>query len=89
MTTTVVAMSTPATGQPDADGTLVARIVAGDDRALGLVYDRYGSLVYGLARRVTSSCDIYPLVDVVVIPVSVHFPFEKDHHPIRRIAFAE
>jgi len=48
-------MSTPATGQPDADGTLVARIVAGDDRALGLVYDRYGSLVYGLARRVTSS----------------------------------
>jgi len=55
MTTTVVAMSTPATGQPDADSTLVARIVAGDDRALGLVYDRYGSLVYGLARRVTSS----------------------------------
>jgi len=48
-------MSTPATGQPDADGTLVDRIVAGDDRALGLVYDRYGSLVYGLARRVTSS----------------------------------
>jgi len=48
-------MSTPATGQPDADSTLVARIVAGDDRALGLVYDRYGSLVYGLARRVTSS----------------------------------
>ena len=55
MTTTVVAMSTPATGQPDADGMLVARILAGDDRALGLVYDRYGSLVYGLARRVTSS----------------------------------
>ena len=55
MTSTVVAMSTPATGQPDADGTLVARIVAGDDRALGLVYDRYGSLMYGLARRVTSS----------------------------------
>ena len=55
MTTTVVAMSTPATGQPDADSTLVGRIVAGDDRALGLVYDRYGSLVYGLARRVTSS----------------------------------
>jgi RNA polymerase sigma-70 factor (ECF subfamily) len=55
MTTTVVAMSTPATGQPDADGTLVVRILAGDDRALGLVYDRYGSLVYGLARRVTSS----------------------------------
>ena len=55
MTTTVVAMSPPGTRLPDADGSLVARIVAGDDRALGHVYDRYGSLVYGLARRVTSS----------------------------------
>ena len=55
MTTTVVAMSTPGTAQPDGDGLLVARIVAGDDQALGHVYDRYGSLVYGLARRVTGS----------------------------------
>jgi RNA polymerase sigma factor (sigma-70 family) len=55
MTATVVAMSTPDTMRPDSDGTLVARIVAGDDRALGHVYDRYGGLVYGLARRVSSS----------------------------------
>ena len=55
MTTTVAAMSTPGTRSPEADGSLVARIVAGDDSALGHVYDRYGSLVYGLARRVTSS----------------------------------
>jgi len=55
MPTTVAVMSTPATGQPEDDGRLVARIVAGDDHALGLVYDRYGSLVYGLSRRVTSS----------------------------------
>jgi RNA polymerase sigma-70 factor (ECF subfamily) len=48
-------MSTPGTTRPDGDGTLVARIVAGDDQALGHVYDRYGSLVYGLARRVTNS----------------------------------
>jgi RNA polymerase sigma-70 factor, ECF subfamily len=48
-------MSTPGTQWPDADHSLVARIVAGDDQALGHVYDRYGSLVYGLARRVTNS----------------------------------
>jgi RNA polymerase sigma-70 factor (ECF subfamily) len=55
MTATVVGMSTPGTTRPDGDGTLVARIVAGDDQALGHLYDRYGSLVYGLARRVTNS----------------------------------
>jgi RNA polymerase sigma-70 factor (ECF subfamily) len=32
---------------------LVARMVAGDDSALGRVYDRYGGFVYALARRVT------------------------------------
>lgn len=35
------------------DATLLARIRAGDDRALGIVYDRHAALVYGLARRVT------------------------------------
>jgi RNA polymerase sigma-70 factor (ECF subfamily) len=48
-------MSTPDTRQTEADGGLVERIVAGDDGALGHVYDRHGSLVYGLARRVTGS----------------------------------
>jgi RNA polymerase sigma-70 factor, ECF subfamily len=38
---------------PQPDGTLLARIRAGDQRALGLVYDRHAGLVYGLARRVT------------------------------------
>ena len=55
MATTVAAMSTPDTRLPEADGSLIDRIVAGDDGALGHVYDRYGSLVYGLARRVTNS----------------------------------
>jgi RNA polymerase sigma-70 factor (ECF subfamily) len=35
------------------DATLLARIVAGDDRALATVYDLHADLVYGLARRVT------------------------------------
>jgi len=39
---------------PD-DAALVARVVAGDETALGRVFDRYGSLVFGLAQRVTRS----------------------------------
>jgi|SRR5579875_296468 len=35
------------------DDVLLARIVAGDDRALAAVYDRHADLVFGLARRVT------------------------------------
>lgn len=37
----------------DRDALLVERIRAGDDRALGAVYDQHAGLVYGLARRVT------------------------------------
>jgi len=37
------------------DGLLMARLVAGDDSALAVVYDRYGGFVFGLARRVTGS----------------------------------
>jgi RNA polymerase sigma-70 factor (ECF subfamily) len=39
----------------DADGLLVARIAAGDDEALAEAYDRFGPLVYGVARRVTGN----------------------------------
>ncbi len=35
------------------DAVLLARIQAGDDLALGVVYDLHAGLVYGLARRVT------------------------------------
>jgi RNA polymerase sigma-70 factor (ECF subfamily) len=70
MTATVVMMSTPGTLRPDADQSLVARIVAGDDRALGHVYDRYGSLVYGLARRVTNSS---PAAEEITQEVFVQF----------------
>ncbi len=39
----------------DAEELLVARLVAGDESALGEITQRYGALVYGLARRVTLS----------------------------------
>jgi RNA polymerase sigma-70 factor (ECF subfamily) len=39
----------------DPDAGIAARIAAGDDMALGLLYERYGPLVYGLARKVTGS----------------------------------
>lgn len=35
------------------DAPLLARILAGDDRALGEVYDRHAAIVFGVARRVT------------------------------------
>ncbi len=39
----------------DDDHRLVARVRAGDEQALARVYDRYSSLVFGLARKVTGS----------------------------------
>ena len=50
----VVRRSVPAVeaGTPP-DAVLLARIRAGDQRALGMVYDQHAGLVYGLARRVT------------------------------------
>ena len=44
---------TPVTaGRPD-DAVLLARIEAGDDRALAAIYRQHADLVFGLARRVT------------------------------------
>ena len=37
----------------DSDEVLRARLIAGDERALGVVYDRHAPMVFGLARRVT------------------------------------
>lgn len=37
------------------DAELLARLLAGDDSALAVVYDQYGGLVFGLARRVTGN----------------------------------
>jgi RNA polymerase sigma-70 factor (ECF subfamily) len=38
---------------PGPDAVLLARIRAGDEVALGVLYDQHAGLVYGLARRVT------------------------------------
>jgi RNA polymerase sigma-70 factor (ECF subfamily) len=38
---------------PQPESTLLARIRAGDERALAAVYDQHAGLVYGVARRVT------------------------------------
>ena len=41
--------------EPTADSELVARLAHGDEAALAELYDRYSSVAYGLALRVTSS----------------------------------
>lgn len=59
MRATVRTMMTDAVGaaplQAPDESRLVARLIAGDDLALGQIYDRYSSLVFGLARRITGS----------------------------------
>jgi RNA polymerase sigma-70 factor, ECF subfamily len=42
----------PEDASRDADATLVRRILSGDDAALGVLYDRYGGLVYSVAFRI-------------------------------------
>jgi RNA polymerase sigma factor (sigma-70 family) len=55
MTMTIVRPVNTVSPAGPTDGSLVARIAVGDDRALTTVYERYSPLVYGLARRVTAS----------------------------------
>src|SRR5438094_1934974 len=37
---------------PAADGELVARAAAGDERAIGQLYDRYGAVLFAVAYRI-------------------------------------
>jgi RNA polymerase sigma-70 factor, ECF subfamily len=55
MTMTIVRPVNTVSSTGPSDVSLIARIAVGDDRALGMVYERYSPLVYGLARRVTAS----------------------------------
>ena len=45
----------PTTADPVAPSTLVARMAAGDDRALGELYDVYGHVAYALAVAISGS----------------------------------
>ncbi|HET6794525.1 MAG TPA: sigma-70 family RNA polymerase sigma factor [Acidimicrobiales bacterium] len=40
------------------DGLLAARMAAGDEEALAEAFERFGALVYGLARRVTGDSSV-------------------------------
>jgi RNA polymerase sigma-70 factor (ECF subfamily) len=53
----------------DTDDVLRARMIAGDERALAVVYDRHAPMVFGLARRVTGNDQ---LADDVVQEVFSH-----------------
>jgi len=54
LTATVQRRSVPGVGQVGPqDAVLVARLQAGDDLALAVVYELHAPVVYGLARRVT------------------------------------
>lgn len=46
-------VAVPPQAQGAGDAVLLARLAAGDERALGMVYDQHVDMVYGLARRVT------------------------------------
>jgi RNA polymerase sigma-70 factor (ECF subfamily) len=60
---------------------LLARVAAGDDRALAIVYDRHAAMVFGLARRVTHDDQI---ADDVVQEVFSHFWRRPDRVDLSR-----
>jgi RNA polymerase sigma-70 factor, ECF subfamily len=60
------------------DGMLVARLIAGDDSALGTIYDRFGSMIYGLARSVSHDEQIAREVTQDVLTHVWEFPGRVD-----------
>lgn len=50
--TGVVNMPQPRTGDDASDASLLARVQAGDERAMASLYDRYSRVVYSVALRV-------------------------------------
>jgi RNA polymerase sigma-70 factor (ECF subfamily) len=60
------------------DELLVPRLCAGDDRALGIAYDRHADVVFGIARRVTSNDDLAREVTQEVFVHLWRFPDRVD-----------
>lgn len=60
------------------DELLVPRLRAGDDRALGIAYDRHGDVVFGIARRVTANEDLAREVTQEVFVHLWRFPDRVD-----------
>jgi RNA polymerase sigma-70 factor (ECF subfamily) len=54
------------------EASLVERIVAGDDRALATVYDRYGGTVYSLAARMVGRANAVDICQEVFVALWDH-----------------
>lgn len=68
------------------DAQLVARIAAGDERALGSLYDAYGAVVYGLAVAITRNPDVAE--SVVADAFAAVWREARGFDPTRRSVFA-
>ncbi len=64
--------------QSASDAMLVARLIAGDDSALGTIYDRFGSMIYGLAKSVSHDEQISREVTQDVMTHLWEFPDRVD-----------
>ncbi|MCC6318093.1 MAG: hypothetical protein IT361_10420 [Gemmatimonadaceae bacterium] len=67
------------------DAMLLARIAAGDERALGSLYDAYGAVLYGLAVAITRSADVAETV--VADAFGAVWREARSFDPHRRSAF--
>lgn len=68
------------------DAQLVARIAAGDERALGSLYDAYGEVVYGLAVAITRNQELAE--SVVADAFGAVWREARTFDPTRRSVFA-
>lgn len=66
------------------ESALVERVAAGDDSALATIYDQFGALVYGIARRVVGPAGAVEVTQDVFVTVWDHPErFIGDQHSLR------
>lgn len=73
-------------GRDRDDAQLMARIAAGDERALGSLYDAYGAVVYGLAVAITRNPEMAE--SVVADAFAAVWQEARAFDPMRRSVFA-